>query len=78
VQLTGEGVDGGEISGQALAEEEGSWATVGGRVSDSVGLASNDRGRVLVNGDSGDKAGGEEDGLEEAHVGGCVLVGGVD
>jgi hypothetical protein len=77
-KLTGESVDGGEVGGQTLAEEEGSRAVVG-RVLDSVGLAGNNTtSRVAVDGDSGDKAGGEKDGLEEAHVDGCVFAGGVD
>jgi hypothetical protein len=75
---TGESRDVVEIITGSLAENESGRAASRGRVLDSVGLAGNDVPGVVVDGDSSGKAGGEHDGLEEAHVDGCVFVGGVD
>jgi hypothetical protein len=74
VMLTGDGLDGVQVSGHTLAEDEGGRGVVSGRVSDGVALASNDTlGREVVDldglgSDSSDEGRAGNDGLEEAHV----------
>jgi hypothetical protein len=77
-RLTGESRDVVEVVAVSLTENESSRAASRGRVLDSVRLTGNDVAGVVVDGDSSGKAGGKHDGLEEAHVDGCVFVGGVD
>ena len=76
---TGNGLNGVEISGLALAEDEGGGRVVRRRVGDGVRLAGNDTlGRELVDLEGGNESSerrGGEDGLEEAHGGGLLVVG---
>jgi len=73
----GQGGDGLEVLGVTLAENEGDWDIVGRRVLDRVGLAGNDAGWVVVDGEAkggSDEGRGGEDGLSETHIGGGLLI----
>lgn len=70
-----DGGNGLEVSGKALAEDEGRGGILGG-VGDGVALASLDRRRVGVDGDGegrGDEGSARNDNLEETHVDSSVL-----
>lgn len=72
---TGKSLNGVQVAGRTLAEDEGGGGVVLGGVGDGVGLASNDAGREGVDSQSGsssDEGSAREDSLEETHIDGDV------
>lgn len=78
-QRTGEGLEGVEVGGGSLAQDDGGGSILG-RVGQGDGLASLDRlgPRVELDGESGgDEGSARENDLEETHVDCFCVFGGV-